>query len=359
MKKNIGVPFKIYRWGNPDNNFVILYEAEMVKAILIKQAPDQKVKLLDQVRISLRASHYSRKTEESYTGWIKQFIIYNGKRHPEELGKEEIQKFLNYLAIERHVSSSTQNQALQGILYLYKKIIVKDVGWINDIKHVKRIKHLPVVFSRIEAAEIIQSLSGTVQLIVSLLYGTGMRLNECLSLRIKDLDFGMNQIIVRDGKGEKDRITLLPQKLIIPLRAHLEKVKKLHERDLKEGKGETILPYALKNKYPNAGRELGWQYVFPSTKTIYDQDKKVEYRYHVHESVIQKEVKKVISMKEINKPGSPHAFRHSFATHLLESGYDIRTIQELLGHKSIRTTMIYTHILKTVLGVRSPLDNIL
>ncbi len=327
--------------------------------LLEREVRDNKPKLLDQVRITLRASHYSRKTEESYTSWIKQFIIFNHKTHPEKLGKEEIQKFINYLAVDRYVSASTQNQALQAILYLYKKVLLKDPGWIKDIKHVKKIKHLPVVFSRSEAAEIINNLTGTVRLIVSLLYGTGMRLNECLSLRIKDIDFGMNQIIVRDGKGEKDRITVLPQKLIVQLEVHIEKIKKLHFSDLQRGLGRTVLPYALKNKYPNADKETGWQYVFPSKAFLYDEKSKCNYRYHVHESVIQKEVKRTINKCGIDKPGSPHTFRHSFATHVLDSGHDIRTVQELLGHKSVKTTMIYTHVLKTVMGVKSPLDSIL
>ena len=320
---------------------------------------ENRPKLLDLVRTELIVKHYSHKTEESYTSWIKQFIIFNNKTHPNELGKEEIQRFINYLAIERHVSSSTQNQALQGILFLYKKVLQKDPGWISDLKHIKRINHLPVVFSRGEAAAILNNLEGVVKLIVSLLYGTGMRLNECLGLRIKDIDFGMNQIIVRDGKGEKDRLTVLPQKLIPLLVAHIDKVKKLHLNDLRQGFGRTVLPYALKNKYPNADKEPGWQYVFPSKSFVYDEKSKSKYRYHIHESVIQKEVRKAILKCGIDKPGSPHTFRHSFATHLLDSGHDIRTVQEILGHKSVRTTMIYTHVLKTVLGVRSPLDGIL
>ena len=319
----------------------------------------RKPKLLEQVRISLRTLHYSRKTEECYISWIKKFIIFNNKRHPNELGKEEIQKFLNYLVIDRHVSSSTQNQALQGILYLYKNILKKEVGWIDEIRHIKRISHLPVVFTREEAAKIINRLNGTAKLAVSLLYGCGMRLNECLHLRIKDIDFGMNQIIIRDGKGEKDRITVLPQKIIPQLRLHIDKVKKLHQLDLTNGLGKTVLPYALKFKYPNADKETGWQFVFPSKNFVYDKENRRKFRHHIHESVIQKEVRRAIIESEIEKPGSPHTFRHSFATHLLDSGYDIRTVQEILGHKSVRTTMIYTHVLKTVMGVKSPLDNIL
>ncbi|MBI1937607.1 MAG: integron integrase [Ignavibacteriales bacterium] len=319
----------------------------------------QKPKLLDQVRITLRTNHYSPKTEESYTSWIKQFIIYNNKIHPDKLSGEEIKNFLNYLAVERHVSASTQNQALQGILYLYKNVLRKEIGWINEIKYAKRIKHLPVVFSRGEASDVIKNLDGTIKIIASLLYGSGMRLNECLKLRVKDLDFEMNQIIVRDGKGEKDRITVLPQKLIPHLKEHSSKVKRLHDKDLKNGLGETVLPYALKRKYPNAGKEFGWQYVFPANGFIDDKENKLKYRYHIHESVIQKAVKQAVKDAGIEKPGSPHTFRHSFATHLLDSGHDIRTVQELLGHKSVRTTMIYTHVLKTVMGVKSPLDIIL
>ncbi|MBX3006391.1 MAG: integron integrase [Melioribacteraceae bacterium] len=327
----------------------------MIKTSLKNGAP----KLLDQVRICLRTNHYSPRTEESYIGWIKKFIIYNNKTHPEKLGKEEIQKFINHLAVDKYVSASTQNQALQAILFLYKNIIKKDIGWLKEIKYVKKIKRLPVVFTRGETATIINQLSGTLRLVVSLLYGTGMRLNECLRLRIKDVDFGMNQIIVRDGKGEKDRITVLPQKLAIELKLHIERVKELHAEDLKNGLGRTILPYALKNKYPNADIETGWQYVFPSKSFIYDEQKHLKYRYHIHESVIQKEVRKALLRSGIDKPGSPHTLRHSFATHLLDAGYDIRTVQEILGHKSVKTTMIYTHVLKNVTGVRSPLDTII
>ncbi len=319
----------------------------------------QQPKLLDQVRNTLRANHYSVRTEESYISWIKRFILFNNKIHPDKLGAEAIRNYLNYLAVEKHVSSSTQNQAMQGILYLYKNVLKKDVGWIKEIKHAKRVKHLPVVFSRNETSEILSRLDGTIKLFVSLMYGTGMRLSECLRLRVKDIDFEMNEIVVRDGKGEKDRITLLPQKMIPILKEHIRKVKNLHEKDLRNGFGLTILPYALKDKYPNADKEFGWQYVFPSTVFIDDKKMKLKYRYHIHESVIQKEIRKALKAAGIDKPGSPHTFRHSFATHLLDSGYDIRTIQELLGHKSVKTTMIYTHVLKTVMGVRSPLDSII
>lgn len=315
-----------------------------------------KPKLLDQVRITLRTSHYSRKTEESYISWIRQFIIFNNKTHPEKLGKEEIQKFLNYLAIERRVSASTQNQALQGILYLYKNVLRKEIGWIEDIKHATRVKRLPVVFSKKEITKIFEHLYGVSKLIVSLLYGGGLRLNEALNLRIKDVDFDYQQIVVRDGKGEKDRHTILPSSIIPELKKHLNDVYKQHKTDLSKNKGETILPYALAKKYPNAGKEFGWQYVFPADKFIKEKETGLIFRYHIHESTIQRTVKEAISKAGVLKPGSPHTFRHSFATHLLENGYDIRTIQELLGHSSVKTTMIYTHVLNKGVGVKSPLD---
>lgn len=275
------------------------------------------------------------------------------------MGAEEIKAFLNNLAVNHHVSSSTQNQALQAILFLYKNILNKNLEFINTINRTKRIKHLPVVFSRNEAGVILKNLDGVVKLVTSLLYGTGMRLGEVLSLRVKDIDFEMNQIIVRDGKGEKDRITVLPQKLIPELKEHLRKVKNLHNKDSQAGMGKTKMPYALARKYVNADREFGWQYVFPSSGFTFNKEHNLKFRYHIHESVIQKKVKKAIKISGINKSGSPHTFRHSFATHLLDAGQDIRTVQELLGHKSVKTTMIYTHVLKTVLGVKSPLDNIL
>lgn len=329
--------------------------------IMITASPQigQKPKLLDEVRSILRTAHYSKSTEGSYTSWIKQFIIFNNKTHPETLGAEEIKKFITYLANERNVSSSTQNQALNAILFLYKNVVKKEIDFVGGLKYVKRIKHLPVVFSRNEASEIIKNLEGTIKLIVSLLYGSGMRLGEVLSLRVKDIDFEMNHIIVRDGKGEQDRITVLPQKLIPLLKDHIRKVKNLHDKDLKDGLGRTKLPYALAKKYVNADKDFGWQYVFPASSFVYDKENKLKFRYHIHESVIQKAVKRAVKSAGIVKPGSPHSFRHSFATHLLDSGQDIRTVQELLGHKSVKTTMVYTHVLKTVMGVKSPLDSIL
>lgn len=275
------------------------------------------------------------------------------------MGAEEIRVFIKHLAVTEEVSSSTQNQALQAIIFLYKNILKKEIDFVNEIDRTKRTKHLPTVFSRNESAEILNKLNGVPKLFVSLLYGTGMRLSEGLRLRVKDIDFEMNQIFVHDGKGEKDRITVLPQKIAPELKEQIRKVKHLHEIDLKSGYGNTLLPYALAKKYPNALREFGWQYLFPSKVLSFDEKSQTKYRYHLNESIIQKEVKKAIGLAKINKPGSTHTFRHSFATHLLDSGHDIRTVQEILGHKSVKTTMIYTHVLKTVLGVRSPLDSIL
>ncbi len=320
------------------------------------QKADKKPKLLDMVKNDLRVKHYSRKTEESYVSWIKQFVFFNNKRHPNEMGKDEIQKFINYLAVERHVASATQNQALQGILYLYKNILEKDIGWLEDIKHATRVKHLPVVFSKREVIKIFEHLGGITKLIVGLLYGSGLRLSECLNLRIKDIDFDYKQIIVRDGKGEKDRYTVLPITIIPEMKKHLNEVYIEHKKDIAKGKGETILPYALRKKYPNAGKEFGWQYAFPADKFIKEKSSEIIFRSHIHESTIQRAVKEAIRKAGVNKPGSPHTFRHSFATHLLENGSDIRTIQELLGHRSVKTTMIYTHVLNRGLGVKSPLD---
>jgi integron integrase len=313
-------------------------------------------KLLDKVRTELRSKHYSRKTEVAYTNWIKRFVLFHNKRHPNEMGAEEIKSFVDNLVTNHHVSSATQNQALQGILFLYKNILNKDVGWIENIKRSSRVKHLPVVLSKKEVEKVFKNLDGTIKLIVSLLYGSGLRLAEALKLRIKDLDFDYKQILVRDGKGEKDRHTILPDSVILDLKKHLNGVYLKHKEDLIKGKGETILPYALNKKYPNAGKEFGWQYAFPADKFIRDKESGLTFRWHIHESTIQRAVKEAVKKAGITKPASPHTFRHSFATHLLENGYDIRTIQELLGHNSIKTTMIYTHVLNRGLGVKSPLD---
>jgi integron integrase len=318
-----------------------------------------KQKLLDQVKNLIRFKHYSIRTEEAYLNWIKRFILFHGKRHPNEMGTQEVTQFLTHLTVEGNIAASTQNQALSAILFLYREVLKKDIGWLDDIEWSKKPTRLPVVFTKGEVKAILVRLEGTKWLMASLLYGSGLRLMECMRLRVKDLDFEYNQIIVRDAKGQKDRASMLPISLKDPLRKHLEKVKTIHEDDLKEGFGTGYLPFALEEKYPNANREWGWQYVFPATQRSKDPRTGLERRHHLAESVLQRAVKAAIRGADIAKNGSCHTFRHSFATHLLEAGYDIRTVQELLGHKDVSTTMIYTHVLnKGGKGVNSPLDGI-
>jgi len=328
-------------------------------SILLEKNPIKittKPKLLDKVRFTLRANRYSPKTEEAYVKWIKEYILYNNKEHPKNLKKEALERFLTYLAIDRKVSASTQNQAMNSVLYLYKKVLNIEIGWLEDVRRAKRSLRLPVVFTKKEVRDVLTNLDGTSKLVASFLYGGGLRLGEALRLRIKDIDFEYKIITVREAKGEKDRKTILPTALISDLKAQLKKIKVIHDKDLKSGKGETILPSALREKYPNAGKEFGWQYLFPADKFVYAEKNKFYYRYHLHESTVQKRIKEAIRKTKITKQASSHTFRHSFATHLLENGYDIRTIQELLGHASVKTTMIYTHVLNSGTGVRSPLD---
>jgi len=318
---------------------------------------EDKPKLLDQVRQVIRIKHYSLRTEESYINWIKRFIFFHNKKHPLEMGEKEIGEFITHLAKNEKVSASTQNQALCAIVFLYKNVFKKELDDTISIYWSKRPKKLPVVFTKSEAIEVLGKLKGTHWLVGMLLYGSGLRLSESLELRVKDIDFGYNQIIVRDSKGEKDRTTMLPQKIVQPLKEHLIKVKKIHEEDLKNGFGTVYLPYAIEQKYPNAKYEWKWQYVFPATKISTDPRSGVQRRHHLYDTVIQKAVKQAIRDAGITKHASCHTFRHSFATHLLESGYDIRTIQELLGHKNVETTMIYTHVINQGgKGVRSPAD---
>lgn len=324
--------------------------------LIEREVKRTKVKLLDQVRRHLRSRYYSRKTEEAYIKWIREFIIFNGKKYPTELDKTHVEKFLSHLAVEKQVAAPTQNQALCAIVYLYKNYFEKDFGWLEGIVRASNKKKLPVVFAKSEAINVINNMEGDAYLIASILYGSGLRLGECLNLRIKDVDFEYKSLTIRDSKGEKDRTTILSQKIIPLLRDHIREVGKNHQNDLAKGKGETNLPYALARKYPNAAKEFGWQYLFPANKFVRENTTGLVYRYHIHESTIQKEIKKAVRKAGINKPASAHTFRHSFATHLLENSYDIRTIQELLGHKSLRTTMIYTHIIENLHGVRSPLD---
>lgn len=314
-------------------------------------------RLLEQVRDLIRIKHYSIRTEQAYLQWIRRFILFHGKRHPRELGAEQVTAFLSDLAVRGKVSASTQNQALNAILFLYREVLKIELPWLDGVQRAKRSQRLPVVFTRDEVKQLLAQLQGTMWLMTSLTYGGGLRLLECLRLRVKDVEFERAQLIIRDGKGQKDRVTMLPQLLFDPLRTHLAKVRQLHERDVAEGFGRVYLPFALDRKYPNANREWGWQYVFPSAKRSIDPRSGVERRHHVAPDGMQRALKNAIRHAGIVKPGSVHTLRHSFATHLLDSGYDIRTVQELLGHKDVSTTMIYTHVLnRGGRGVKSPLD---
>jgi integron integrase len=315
-------------------------------------------KLRDQVRDIARLRHLSLRTEDAYWNWIKRFILFHQKRHPREMGSEEITAFLTHLAVEGRVAASTQNQAFNALLYLYRQVLKLELSDIKGVVRARQSRHLPVVLTRDETEAIIVRLTHTNRLIASLLYGSGLRLMEAIRLRVKDIDFARHELIVRDGKGEKDRITMLPQSLGAALELHLKDVKRLHEQDLKAGAGDVYLPYALERKYKNAGREFGWQYMFPDSKLSNDPRTGKRRRHHVLELNVQRAVKKAVKEAGINKNATCHTFRHSFATHVLEAGYDIRTVQELLGHKDVRTTMIYTHVLnRGGRGVRSPLDN--
>lgn len=314
-------------------------------------------KLLDQVRGKIRLKHYSIRTEQAYVDWIKRYILFFDKRHPKDLGVHEVEQFLTHLAVERRVSASTQNQAKSALLFLYKEVLAIDLPWLDNVERAKAPKRLPVVLTPAEIQKILAQLDGTNLLITSLLYGTGMRILEALRLRVKDVDFSRKEILIRDGKGFKDRVTMLPIALIEPLNAHLKRVKALHEQDLQAGFGAVYLPYALSKKYPYAERDWTWQYVFPSAKLSMNPRSGETRRHHIQDQVIQRAVRQAVVDANLTKPATPHTFRHSFATHLLESGYDIRTVQELLGHSDVSTTMIYTHVLnKGGRGVSSPLD---
>jgi integron integrase len=314
-------------------------------------------RLFDLAREAIRRLHYSRRTEETYLQWIKRFILFSGKRHPRELGAVEVTAFLTDLATTRNVASATQNQALAALLFLYKEVIGAPLPWLDELVHAKPSLRKPTVLTADEARELLSRLRGTKWLMVSLLYGAGLRLRECLKLRVKDVDFGYRQILVRDGKGAKDRVTILPEPLVEPLQAHLLRVKKLHDQDLIDGCGEVELPDALARKYPRAPYEWAWKFVFPSYKRSVDRGTGVIRRHHVYENYLIRGVKQAARSAGIAKHVSCHTLRHSFATHLLENGYDIRTVQELLGHKDVSTTMIYTHVLnKGGRGVKSPLD---
>ena len=316
-------------------------------------------KLLDQVRGKIRLKHYSIRTEQAYVDWIKRFILHFDKQHPRDLGAAEVEQFLTWLAVQGKVSASTQNQAKSALLFLYKQVLEVELPWLDNVEQAKVPKRLPVVLTREEVQKVLVALQGTHWLVASLLYGAGLRILEALRLRVKDVDFSRKEILVRDGKGFKDRVTMLPQSLIAPLQAHLVRVEALHEQDLQAGYGAVYLPYALERKYPAAPREWGWQYVFPSANLSTDPGSGEVRRHHVQDQAVQRAVKQAARKADLPKPVTPHTFRHSFATHLLEGGYDIRTVQELLGHSDVSTTMIYTHVLnKGGRGVASPLDHL-
>ncbi|MFO7585061.1 MAG: integron integrase [Anaerolineales bacterium] len=313
---------------------------------------------MEQVKDILRAKHYSPRTEETYTDWIKRYIIFHEKRHPKEMGEKEIQTFITYLATELKLAASSQNQALSAIIFLYRHVLRIEVEVPNQIIRAKKAERLPTVLSKSEAIAVLNQMDGVTKLMAQILYGSGLRLMECLRLRVKDIDFGNRQIVVRDGKGEKDRFTPLPESLVEPLQAHLQKAYQLHQKDLEDGFGEVHLPYALARKSPNTPKDWNWQYVFPASQRSIDPATNQIRRHHIDESTLQRAVKTAARKASITKPVSPHTFRHSFATHLLQNGYDIRTVQELLGHKDVKTTMIYTHVLqKGAMAVRSPLDD--
>lgn len=314
-------------------------------------------KLLDQVRLAVRRKHYSSRTEETYVHWVRRFVLFNAKRHPLELGETEIGIFLGHLATERHVSASTQNQARSALVFLYREVLGRELELTRAIVTAKVPRHLPVVLTIDEVRRVFAHLDGQKRLVATLLYGAGLRLLEALGLRVKDVDFSRNELLVRRAKGHRDRVTLLPTTAKPPLRGQLNRVRATYERDLARGAGWVALPGALERKYPNAGREWGWQYVIPATRLHVDPDTGRKRRHHLHESAVQRAMKNAVRASGIAKPATCHSLRHSFATHRLESGYDIRTIQELLGHRSLRTTMIYTHVLnRGGLGVRSPAD---
>ena len=317
----------------------------------------EQPRLLEQVRTHIRFKHYSIRTEEAYVQTIKRFIIFHHKRHPQEMGADEIRRYLSHLATEGQVSASTQNQALAALLFLYREVLGLELPFIDGIEKAKRPVRVPVVLTREEANRIIAHLSGVYHLMASLLYGSGLRLMECMRLRVKDVDFGYKQITVRDGKGEKDRRTVLPLSLIEPLERQLMHARLFHEEDLQRGHGRVYLPYALERKYPKAAREWAWQWVFPAQKISTDPRTGQFRRHHTSGDRLQAEVKKAVRRAGIAKRISCYTLRHSFATHMLEEGYDVRTIQELLGHASVQTTQIYTHVLnRGGRGVKSPLD---
>ncbi|MGQ0713991.1 MAG: integron integrase [Gemmatimonadaceae bacterium] len=319
----------------------------------------ERDRLIPSVRRAIRARHLSRLTEEAYVRWIVRYVRHHGMRHPRALGEREMREYLSHLAADRDVSASTQSQALAALLFLYTEVLRDRVPWIADVVRARRPHRLPVVMTREEVRAVLGKMHGTQKLVAILLYGSGLRLMEALRLRVKDVDFGANQITVRGGKGDRDRLTMLPAAAVGPLRDHVLKVERVHARDLAAGAGRTMLPHAQAKKYPNAAAELAWQWVFPARRIGFDAKTRVRYRHHLHETVVQRAVREAVIACRLTKRATCHTFRHSFATHLLEDGHDIRTVQELLGHRNVATTMIYTHVLnRGGLGVKSPVDRL-
>ena len=316
-------------------------------------------KLLERVKNAIRTKHYSRKTENSYCSWIKRYILYHNKKHPKDMGEVQIRRFINHLAVKRKLSASTQNQALCAILFLYREVLGVELDRIDKIHWAKKPKRLPVIFSKEEVKAIIAEITGVYRLMTMLLYGSGLRLKECLRLRVKDIDFDNQQIFIREGKGNKDRYTILPKAIESKLKSHIKSVENIHKRDIEAGNDSVYMPYALEKKYPNAGKKIGWHFLFPSKNLSNDPVSGIRRRHHLHERTLQRAVKKAIKRAGIRKHGGCHTFRHSFATHLLEDGVNVRAVQELLGHKNLETTMVYTHVMnKSKAGIESPADKL-
>ncbi|MBK9927094.1 MAG: integron integrase [Anaerolineales bacterium] len=323
----------------------------------MQQTPKAK-KLLDQYSDNIRLKQYSPRTEKTYIHWVREYILFHNKRHPREMGVPEINQFITHLVVERNASASTQNQAISAILFLYSNTlnIKLDQSSLNFVRP-KRGKRVPNVLSVREAKAVIANMTGVYKLMTQIMYGSGLRLMECLRLRVKDIDFENHRIVVYDGKGGDDRVTMLPDSILVPMREHLARVNALHQKDLAAGYGSVHMPFGLEKKYPNAHKQWIWQYVFPASNLFTDPETRIPRRHHIHETALQRAIRDAAKLAKINKRVTPHTFRHSFATHLLQSGYDIRTVQELLGHKDVKTTMIYTHVLQRGgLAVKSPLD---
>jgi integron integrase len=341
------------------NGQIAFMQSNSTNKSRVFEAPNtaRSPKLLDRVRTTIRTRHYSRRTEQAYVHWTRRFILFHNKRHPLELGEEEVGQFLQHLALNKGVAASTQNQALNALVFLYSNVLNRPLGKLPNVLRAKRPKRLPSVLSQHEVHRLFLAMNGPSALMARLLYGAGLRLMECTNLRVKDVDFSTNQILIRDGKGFKDRVTMLPEVVKAELSQWISRLKVLHEKELQSGRGLVTLPYALSRKYPRLAKSWQWQYVFPAGKVVWDADSKVWRRHHIFEDTLQRAVSAAGVLAQIEKPVSCHMLRHSFATHLLEQGCDIRTVQQLMGHKDVSTTMIYTHVLKKPgIGVKSPLD---